>query len=263
MKTLDLILILIFSVSFLPSVQADGIPTNGLVAYWEAENNADDSSGTNDGTIIGASYAPGQFGQAFQFGGNDQVVEIPHSVDLQPSSITVAAWIITGSTTGLRLIADKSHGSVGGVSSGWALQMSNGVIAWASGNSTAFPQLNGTISVADNRYHHIAATIDDSTKTMRLYVDGNPDGMRTFTGTLLGNDRPVDIGAWWDGTLNSVYNREFVGGIDDVAIYNRALTQTEIGQLMNHSIPEPSGLGILAGLSALRTSRRRRRVEGT
>ena len=240
------------------STQAD-IPTSGLVAYWEGENTAADSIGSHDGALGGgADYAAGNYGQGFRFNGNDEVVSVLHNVDLQPTSITIGAWIQTGST-GTQLIVDKSHGTG---NNGWALQTGSGVARFAYGNGDNFSdELVGSTNIADNSFHHVAVTLDDAANEMRMYIDGVEEAASplTYNGTPTGNTRAVHIGAWWNQTVDTLYTREFVGVIDDVAIYNRALSQSEVVQLMTHSVPEPGGLlvclGALVGLGI-----RRRRI---
>ena len=73
--------------------------SDGLVSHWPAEGNAVDIHGSNNGTLFGATFAPGQVGQGFSFDGVDDYVRVPHSTDLEPGtgSFTIKAWVKTSS----------------------------------------------------------------------------------------------------------------------------------------------------------------------
>ena len=245
---------------------AYAIPINGLVAYWQANGDATDAAAGHDGTLKnGAGFGTGQFGQAFSFNGDNEVVSIAHNVALQPTSITVAAWIKT-SSLGSLLIVDKSHGFID--STGWALQMiPGGQAAFAYGNNAGFPELLSTSALSDGRFHHIAASLDGPDGTMRLYVDGVQESFLAYTGTPTGNTRPVHIGAAFGGDLTFTnYVREFPGEIDEVAIYNRVLSVDEIADLKDNPfpVPEPVSLTLLStglGMIGLAGWRRRRKTQ--
>ena len=69
--------------------------TSGMVAWWKAEGNANDSVGINNGTSInGSGYTAGMVGQGFSFNGNSQYVSVPHSDLINPTNaISVEAWV--------------------------------------------------------------------------------------------------------------------------------------------------------------------------
>ena len=94
--------------------------------------------------------------------------------------------------------------------------------------------------VNDGRWHHVTLTVDkDQNDGMRIFVDGDIAGSADATGVH-------DLSTPYDLTIGSKEGW-FDGCIDDVRIYDRALTDTEVGAL---AVPEPSSL-VLAGLALL------------
>ena len=199
-------------------------PPSGMVSWWRGEYSATDGVGTNHGTLInGTTFASGRVGQAFSFDGVDDYITVPHSPNLHPSDITVDAWIKVKPTAEYQLVIDKGHGN--GNASGWVLQIRpEGVIDFCYGNGD--PSWNGTCATSasiltDDAWHHVAGTLDGI--TIRIYIDGVLEGSPPYPGTPQTNDQDIYIGtAWWGEP------RFFNGLIDEVGIFNRALTADEI-----------------------------------
>lgn len=232
---------------------AGAIPTAGLVGYWQANGDATDSAGGHNGSLKnGVSFVAGVEGQAFRLDGANDVVSIPHSSDLQPTAITVAAWIKTTSNS-LQVVADKSHGFLD--QTGWALQLIGGRVSFAYGNGSSFPELTSTSVLSDGLFHHVAATLDGPGGTIRLFIDGaQQPGTVAYVSTPAGNGRPIHLGASFGGDLTYTnYVRPFNGIIDEVAIYSRALNVSEVADLLNNPgislVPEPGAYVLMiAGL---------------
>ena len=192
----------------------------GLVALWPGEDNANDIVGTNNGTLVnGVRFATGEVGQAFSFNGTSYV-SIPDSplLDTLVSNITVEAWIKAN-----QLTANSNwKGIVTKGNTSWRLQGMSGTktVHWAV-DGVSNPWLAGTRNVNDGQWHHVAGVYDGM--NMYLYVDGTLDVSQAGTGTIAQNSYPVHIGgnAEASGLL-------FNGLIDEVSIYNRALTASEI-----------------------------------
>ena len=202
----------------------------GLVALWAGEGNASDSIGANNGTLVnGVSFVAGNVGQAFSFDGASYV-SIPNSpsLDAFTTNITIESWL-----KGNQLTANSDwKGIVTKGNSSWRLQATSRANTVYFGADGVSPNgdLYGSRNVNDGRWHHVAAVYDGA--YMFLYVDGTLDVSQPATGSISQNSNPACIGANAKAYVPSCGCNEpgyfFNGLIDEVSIYNRALTASEI-----------------------------------
>jgi hypothetical protein len=234
--TIALVSLMLFSVFAAAPVSAELVCPSGMVSYWMFDEGSgttayDESAYNNDGTIYGASGTTGISGSALSFDGVDDYVNIPHSESLnQTDAITVEFWVKAASVQPTPdqhfLIIDKSHGWVD--YTGWLFQSDWGKqkLLWGFGDGSTWDNLVVTTSIiTDDTWHHIAGTFDGN--EISVYVDGNLEAIKITTGTIATNTRAVNIGASWGG---GTLKRFFKGLVDEVAIYNRALSPEEIQQ---------------------------------
>ncbi|GAB5439836.1 MAG: hypothetical protein Fues2KO_01850 [Fuerstiella sp.] len=243
----------LIAILILPCASANA----GLIAYWTGNGNALDSSGNNhDGAVNGAGYGPGVIGQAFQFDGIDDYVEIPGAASLEPTTISVAMWVNATSTGKIQLLADTSHG-LGSNNNGWALQIqTDNRASFAYGNGSSFPEVYSSSIVADGTFHHVVGTLDGS--DLRMYVDGVFESSVAYTGTpgdSTANGGNVRLGDHYHSTVSRPVN----GLIDEVRIYDHALSLSEVQSLAGVAVPEANSLAVLCltGIGLLWTRRRR------
>ena len=204
-----------------------------MVSWWKGEDNTEDTTGTNDGTQMnGASYADGKVGRAFSFDGVNDYVQVPHSPALDiTGAITMDAWInINAADDGVILIKGDPGCFVGSCSYGMALDPDGSVfmIMYSSGTEWCWSD-PGIIS--PNQWYHIAASWDGTTGTpnnVTLYVNGTMAKSCTKTTVLNSNSEPLII-----GSHGSSLGRQFSGLIDEVEIFNRALSVDEIAAIYN------------------------------
>jgi hypothetical protein len=189
---------------------------------------AADEMGTNPGTYNG-SPAVGQVGalpldsnKAVQFDGSNDYVRINNTTALD---FTLEAWIKTSaaSTTGSQ--AYQGNGilwsDVGGGASDFVMAILNNQLSFFDGGSDS--SANGTRILNNNQWHHIVAVRDGGGQN-KIYVDGVLDGTTGAGNVVLSSNPNIHIGA------NTLDNRYFNGLIDEVAIYNRLLTDNEVLQ---------------------------------
>ena len=209
------------------------VPTwsQGLVAYYPLDGNANDMSGNNNnGTIIGGvTPTTDQFGnpnKAMQFNGVDGYIEVPNSTSLQsPSSAsTLAAWLYIDGFPGTEVAGmiqktnSTFYGQYGLSYQAWG---SNVGIYYYHETSGGGVQLFASITLALSTWYFVAATFDGNTAT--IYLDGVPIETGTLAGPIVPDNNPLTMG------LESPGNNEFLQGkLDEIRIYNRALTPQEI-----------------------------------
>jgi len=216
------------------------VPTNGLVGWWPFNGNANDESGNgNNGTVNGATLTTDRFGNtntSYYFNGaNSNFIEIPSSASLNStnSNFSWSFWIKFSSISN-----DGWNSNPGVISKTQNGTTCNGATLIEGGGRLAAQNLMncgtnlinngvGTNQItADNIWHHVVMTLrnGDSTKT---YIDGvfQQSNIVDITYSIYSNT-PIRIGRPTDP-----YWKSFTGIIDDIAIYNRALTQEEITQL--------------------------------
>lgn len=227
--------VMIALLSLLGSVDAgEGSPSGtirekGLLGYWRFEEGqgeeVHDSSGHgNDGDLYGAEWVKGRFGSALHFGGRDAYVSLPAIEGLDGSNeMTVEAWVywegggrypnlLTGGTWNpggfLLFVADQEcsfrlgkPGEAPWTAKDWA-EMGIPLVQFSLG-----------------RWYHLAATFQRP--TVRTFVNGEPVATATWDAPI-GHSGEVQIGTWGNP---QVCHR---GLMDEVKIYNRALTPEEI-----------------------------------
>ena len=187
----------------------------GLVAWYPGDGNAFDYAGTNHGTLYnGVQYAAGKVGQAFKFGGTNSV-QVPDSPALRFGTnlpMTAEVWVYRLTASSPAHILGKRVGCSGTANS------STYQMAWDS-RGVGFGQLSTGYSVPLNIWTHLAATYDGNTVT--FYINGSP--YAAAFGQTLGpaNNAPFTIG--YSGTCGNI-----AALIDEVSIYNRALSSVEV-----------------------------------
>jgi hypothetical protein len=202
------------------------------VAWYPFEGNALDASNQgNDGTISGnVQFVPGKLGAlAAQFDGVSSYVQIPLSIS---NHFTISFWVKTTATASTgQWWAGKGlvDGEVSGAVNDFGVALVGSKAALGIGNPDT--TIVSTTSINDGQWHHVAATRDDVSGQMALYVDGvlqaqaiGPTGTRTAPPAL----RIGSIQAGYSGGF-------FPSVLDDVQLFNRVFGPGEIASLMNHA----------------------------
>jgi hypothetical protein len=208
----------------------------GLVAYYPFNGNAQDASGNgNHGTDQGGPmYVGGVCGQAINLDGADDYVQVPGDpLNLGTSDVTLSAWIRanTLSQEGHGVIS-KRDGSVAS-SAGYSLGVNgDNQMAYASiGDGSGTKAFFQSVSVVTDGQWHLITAVCDRDGFGQIYVDGAPDGEPTSISHRSGSmDNGYDllIGKTVASFGEAGY---FLGDIDEVRIYDRALLACEIRQL--------------------------------
>jgi concanavalin A-like lectin/glucanase superfamily protein len=229
---------------YITPVEPDGA---GLLAHYDFEGNANDSSGNGlDGGIVdGELVSPGKLGEGMALQVNDAgYVDLgnPASLDFSTGNWTVSAWYKTGMTgTG-----DDNKGTLygkGGDTGGghrYCLIMSEvteGVVTLVTDDDSTKVVVDST-SVTNDDEWHLAVGQRDGT-AINIFIDGLLEGTGTaaadydLSGTVQHN---AYIGAITNHTDSSLY-KQFIGLLDDVRVYDSALSDGEILWLAGRTMP--------------------------
>ena len=219
-------------------------PPPQMVSWWPGDGNANDIQDSNNATLEGGTaFGAGEVGLAFDFNGSNQYVQIPNSASLEPQQLTVDAWVYVRSLSdldplGSDVIFSKDLTSSDGIS--YALLASTpglppntrlpcgstagcffGVVAFTSGGFSGVGS-----SFEFNQWYHVAMTWDGNAVT--LYVNGNLIlSLPALPDTIHYDSNNAAIGR------HSTGGGSFNGRIDEVELFNRALSASEIQSIFN------------------------------
>ena len=208
---------------------------DGLVLYHPYDEGkgaeAEDLSGNKHvGVIDNPTWVDGKFGKALEFGGegSDVFVTVESTPKLNVDECSFMAWVNAEHWNGTRQIVGKSvHG-------GCADRVQYGLFSEAGTFKLRFETEAGNVDIATalpdtEKFIHIAFTND--TKKGKIYIDGKEVVEGAIPGKLKANDDPWRVGQDCD-RLNYV----FAGIIDEVRLWNRALSEDEINTFMKQGV---------------------------
>lgn len=208
------------------------------VSQWTFDNNVNDSAGTNPGTLRGnPTYAAGKFGQAIRLDGDDYVdFGNPTSLDFGTGDWTVSAWIKTTMTgTGdanKGTVFAKGGDQTGGIRYTLAVgELQSGMITLTTDDDIAKIQVTGSTVVNNDTWHHVVGMRNGN--ELRIYVDGALNGTIALPAgyNLAGaSQHNAYVGVITDNR-DATLIKYYVGLIDDVRIYNYALSDNEISSV--------------------------------
>ncbi len=229
------------------SLSGEGIDTTigncvtapaGLVGWWRGEGDAKDSIGTANGQLANVTFASGKVGQAFVFSGNNASVTMADSAALRPAKLTVETWVrfesvepaSTGASYVYLLSKDLGTGGHFFTSYSFLKERAAGVdyLDFRYASLDAEYGLQSKTVVSPGVTYHLAATFDGG--IAKLYVNGVLEDTISLPGFTLAYDAsPLRFGV----AANPVAVNKFQGSLDEVSLYNRALSATEIASIYN------------------------------
>jgi uncharacterized repeat protein (TIGR02543 family) len=203
------------------------------VLWWKFDETsgttAADASGNGktgalfNGIAFGTNTITGEFGNALNFDGTNDVVRHTSNAGITGYPFTLSAWVkTTNSTSGQKTIVYAGDATTD--NKYFRISVAGGQPQLSARNTTEFNVSSG-ITISDGNWHHVAGVFSSATDR-KLYVDGVPKVSSTdnvafptlnrISAGALDRDTPVDY---------------FPGGIDDVRVYSRALSGSEIQDL--------------------------------
>jgi hypothetical protein len=196
--------------------------TEGLVAYYPFDGDANDASGyEHHGEVHGATLVKGKFGNAYSFNGKDSRIKLPASA-IQGTELTVTLWVKTKDNV-YALVSGANHSH----NNEYLIDVVNGILQISYHNDSVH---KASMSVSDNQWHSL--TVVTEIAQTRIYVDGLPKKTLEYA-----SNTPFKVeGLWLGGDQDSVNggwqaHQQFEGLMDEIRIYNRALTDREIQSL--------------------------------
>jgi hypothetical protein len=219
-------------------------PPDGLVSRWPGDGHANDVADSNHGTLVGdATYAPGMVGQAFSFDGDGDYVKVPRAANLDVGDqLTIELWMKGDPSNPMDsccqgLVATDHYefaiaNGAGGSNYGALLRVSG-----TDGTAITSALEDGGYPLNPGVWYHLAGVYDGA--HVLLYVNGElvvePPALTGTIWPMLDNSF-LAIGSE-DGVTNQpggiVGERYFHGLIDEVSLYNRALSAEEIQAIYN------------------------------
>jgi len=215
---------------------------SGAISLWKGDNNANDSVGSNNGTLMsGATFTTGKSGQALRFDGVDDYVSLS-DVDFKSNVPRSMAFWVKTSDAGDPITFGHLKGAFFGRGNGTTQHLHLGI---ASGKQTiewydsGAQSIQGTSNIADNNWHHLVF-VSDGAGTVSLYVDGALENSGAFVHTS--GSTSTRLGSQYEG--NPIYSYFFNGSLDEVLFFDRALSASEIAAIYGAGCAGtcPSGL---------------------
>ena len=210
--------------------------SNGLVAYYPFSGNAKDATGHGyNGVVYGAALTKDRFNKtnsAYQFNGmsdvvgttviTDNSIQVPNFNYSFGNKMSVSIWVNMANTVGGFL--DR--------------RVDNAIdFACTQYNTSIYGHFGsvgialGTKTIPLNNWHHYTYVYDGT--ALKLYLDGVLDAQSVASGNISNYTSVMNIGKYvYHG--GSTYYQFFNGKLDEIRIYNRALTATEIAYLATH-----------------------------
>ncbi len=232
-----LLLSLLLALGLTVSAQIpDYVPADGLVAWYPFNGNADDESGNgNNGELAGASIAGDHLGgqSAFYFNGDGDQINIPYSASLSPTEqVSVSVWCNPETLEGKNLVSNGTHVNYFQRSYYMFGPNESGQCRFRINAGGVEDNVYSSGSFGTSEWIHVIGTYDGT--QMKLYVNGQLEGSLAKSGSINQHGNGTTIGgnifyAWSDYW--------FQGSIDDVGIWNRALSEEEVFTLHNAISP--------------------------
>ena len=213
------------------------VPTNGLVGWWPFNGNANDESGNgNNGTVNGATLTTDRNGasnNAYNFDGQSSFIEVTSNSDLSlTTSYSITAWFNVYDfnfpfPNESAIVSKIQNGNWYG---GYEIKTTTNAGLSHTGNIGSNFNVGLSATLNSDEWYNVTVTYDGS--LVKIYKNGIEIHSMSKTGSLQTSSIPLRFGR--RGGAGS-YNCYFNGDIDDIGIWNRALTQQEITDLYNAS----------------------------
>ncbi len=214
------------------------LPPNGLVGWWPFNGNANDESGKgNNGTVYGLVPDSDRFGKsnsAFFFNGTDGYINVDRLKIFNSRTFSVCAWVRGSDYSKFNQIVSKNFGT--SVNESINLVIKNvdnwNVTAQVGGKGYYGTLLKTAIRVPENQWQFIVYTFSGRGSLQKIYVNGELAAQNTANDSAQYDSETFTIGTQRE---NGVYSYFFKGQLDDIGLWDRALSDQEVVRLYNGS----------------------------
>ena len=241
--TAILMLIAIFTIVNSNNVMAE-IYQSPLISWWRLDNN--DLSGTTltdrgsaEGTTVITSNATttgygGPVGQSFYFNGVDTYVDTgkTYATQLSAGTTTVALWLRKDTTSAVTQTAFQMNYTT--ARNALRISASSVILAVYRGTAGTAATFTSSVTANNNKWNHVVASLEGNRFT--VYINGKMASTSLgveFPTTVSGTDKNAHIGATYLTPTRSAF---WKGAVDDVRVYNRALSADEAAQIYNQGL---------------------------
>lgn len=224
--------------TFLVGIAPGPCPTlPGLRGAWTAEptSPADFSGFGNHGYGTNVGYILGRVGNAFSLNGSNSWITIPPSDSLRVSSLTLNAWIFPREVSSQPIVeygeADGPAGVHLWVGAGFGSAQPGALLANIRDSDGTIHPLFVQNVIPSNQWSFVAATYDQATGIGKLYLNGNEIAAQNLGIFNPGTWQTLTLGRRHPGSPDGLAASHFNGYLDEVQVYNRALSEAELDGL--------------------------------
>lgn len=192
-----------------------------------------DSSGTgNNGEFQGSpKWSAGKFGSALEFNGKSDFVEVPTAKSLDiTEQLTIVAWVNTRSVGEYRTFVSKGDAQKEIINYGLQF-IDGGAYRFFVKPDDAYHWADSTTPASAGKWTHVGVTFDSAKNKLNFYIDGKLDATHDFPEDMKPSEKPLWIGKHIHLTLGD--SQFWDGSLDELAILNVALDETEIKEAMS------------------------------
>ncbi len=214
------------------SAEAKNGPVNGLVAWWKADGNARDSIGSHHGPSVGgAGFAEGREGHAFFFAGSASSISVSGSpaFGFGDKDFSIALWAKFSRQSQSQALVSRGEGA--NQANQWVFWLNDGQLQWKMTGPAVSQLGSAPFAPVLGQWYRLAMTRTGD--MFRFFIDGVEVSSQAWPGKIPEADGPLTLGSA-GGTA------PFAGLLDDIRIYNRALSALEINAVFKTG--EPPGL---------------------
>jgi hypothetical protein len=209
---------------------------SGLVSKWSFDTDATDPISGNNGTPTNGPTLTStncKSGSCYSFDGSDDYISVPDNPSLDLGSYTISAWVYPEDVGGWHTIVAKGETEA---TMNYAWQIGSSISLLEDGYGSDYYARASSPTYSSNTLYFVTAVADASAGELRLYVNGveHTYSSQGWGGDPIIDDDPLTIGS------SETWGEYFDGTIDEVMLWDRALSDTEIDEVYNSYPTNPT-----------------------